>query len=55
MARLWRRQVSAAFKAGGTIEEIMEVVKLCIGQGVQACNMGVPTLAEELEDLPTST
>ena len=28
--------------------EIMEVLKLCVIQGVQACNMGIPILAEEL-------
>lgn len=27
----------------------MEVLKLCVIQGVQACNLGVPILAEELE------
>ena len=26
----------------------MEVLKLCVIQGVQACNLGVPILAEEL-------
>jgi hypothetical protein len=31
------------------MEEIMEVTKLCVAQGVQACNLGVPILAEELE------
>ena len=30
------------------MEEIMEVLKLCVVQGVQACNLGVPILAEEL-------
>jgi hypothetical protein len=30
------------------VEEIMEVLKLCVIQGVQACNLGVPILAEEL-------
>ena len=43
-----RRHVKAALKAGATIEEIMEVLKLCVVQGVQACNLGVSTLAEEL-------
>lgn len=27
----------------------MEVLKLCVVQGVQACNLAVPILAEELE------
>jgi hypothetical protein len=30
-------------------KEIMQVLKLCVVQGVQACNLGVPILAEELK------
>jgi hypothetical protein len=30
------------------VEEIFEVLKLCVSQGVQACNLGVPILNEEL-------
>src|SRR5215510_8788013 len=44
-----RRHIKAALKAGATIEEIMEVLKLCVVQGVQACNLAVPILAEEME------
>jgi alkylhydroperoxidase/carboxymuconolactone decarboxylase family protein YurZ len=44
-----RRHIQAALKLGATMEEIMEVLKLCVVQGVQACNLGVPILAEELE------
>jgi len=44
-----RRHINGALKAGATVEEIMEVLKLCVVQGVQACNLGVPILAEELE------
>ena len=44
-----RRHIKGALKAGATMEEIMEVLKLCVVQGVQACNLGVPLLAEELE------
>ncbi len=44
-----RRHIKGALKAGATMEEIMEVLKLCVVQGVQACNLGVPILAEELE------
>ena len=44
-----RRHIRNALKAGATVEEIMEVLKLCVAQGVQACNLGVPILAEELE------
>jgi hypothetical protein len=30
------------------MEEIMEVLKICVAEGAQACNLGVPILAEEL-------
>jgi alkylhydroperoxidase/carboxymuconolactone decarboxylase family protein YurZ len=43
-----RRHVHAALKLGATMEEIMEVLKLCVVQGVQSCNLGIPILAEEL-------
>jgi alkylhydroperoxidase/carboxymuconolactone decarboxylase family protein YurZ len=43
-----RRHIKGALAAGATVEEIMEVLKLCVVQGVQSCNMGVPILAEEL-------
>jgi len=43
-----RRHIKAALKLGATVQEIMEVLKLCVVQGVQACNLGVPILAEEL-------
>jgi alkylhydroperoxidase/carboxymuconolactone decarboxylase family protein YurZ len=43
-----RRHIRNALKAGATIEEIMEVLKLCVAQGVQALNLGVPILAGEL-------
>lgn len=43
-----RRHIHNALQAGATMEEIMEVLKLCVVQGVQACNLGVPILAEEL-------
>ncbi len=44
-----RRHIKGALAAGATVEEIMEVLKLCVVQGVQSCNMGVPILAEEIE------
>jgi alkylhydroperoxidase/carboxymuconolactone decarboxylase family protein YurZ len=44
-----RRHIQAALKLGVTPEEIMEVLKICVAQGVQASNLGVPILAEELE------
>ena len=43
-----RRHIQNALKAGATVEEIMEVLKLCVAQGVRACNLGVQILAEEL-------
>ena len=43
-----RRHIKAALKLGATMEEIMEVLKLCVVQGVQACNLAIPILAEEL-------
>ena len=44
-----RRHIQNALKAGATMEEIMEVLKLCVVQGVQTFNLGLPILAEELE------
>ena len=43
-----RRHIQTALKLGVTVEEIMEVLKICTAQGMQACNLGVPILAEEL-------
>jgi alkylhydroperoxidase/carboxymuconolactone decarboxylase family protein YurZ len=43
-----RRHIKNALKAGATMEEIMEVLKLCVAQGMQACNLAVPILEEEL-------
>ena len=44
-----RRHIQAALKLGATMEEIMEVFKICVSSGMQASNLGVPILAEELE------
>jgi alkylhydroperoxidase/carboxymuconolactone decarboxylase family protein YurZ len=44
-----RRHIKAALKAGATMEEIMEVLKLCVIQGIEAANMALPILAKELE------
>jgi len=43
-----RRHIKAALQHGATMEEIMEVLKICVAEGSQACNLGVPILAEEL-------
>ena len=44
-----RRHIQTALKLGATIEEIMEVFKICVAQGMQASNLGIPLLAEELQ------
>src|SRR5262247_3869755 len=44
-----RRHIKTALNLGATMEEIMEVLKLCVVQGVEACNLGVSILAEELK------
>jgi alkylhydroperoxidase/carboxymuconolactone decarboxylase family protein YurZ len=44
-----RRHIKGALAAGASVEEVMEVLKLCVVQGVQSCNLGLPILAEELE------
>jgi alkylhydroperoxidase/carboxymuconolactone decarboxylase family protein YurZ len=46
-----RRHIRGALQAGATTQEIMAVLKLCVTHGVQACNLGVPILAEELQQL----
>jgi len=43
-----RRHIHNALKAGATVEEIFETLKLCVAQGVQAINLGVLILDEEL-------
>jgi alkylhydroperoxidase/carboxymuconolactone decarboxylase family protein YurZ len=49
-----RRHIRAALKHGATIEEIMEVLKICVAEGTQACNLAVPILAQELDNGPTT-
>ena len=43
-----RRHIQNALKAGASMEEIMEVLKICVAHGVQACNLAVPILEDEL-------
>jgi alkylhydroperoxidase/carboxymuconolactone decarboxylase family protein YurZ len=44
-----RRHMKAALKLGATVAEVMDVIKLCVVvQGVQAVNLGIPILDEEL-------
>jgi alkylhydroperoxidase/carboxymuconolactone decarboxylase family protein YurZ len=48
-----RRHIQRAFAEGVTIEEVMEVLKLCGGLGVDACELGAPILSQELADQET--
>lgn len=48
-----RRHIAAALAQGATVEEVTEVLKICVAMGVRACNLGVPILAEELATRPT--
>lgn len=43
-----KRHINNAVKAGATIYEIMDVLKLCVSHGVATCNLAVPILAEEM-------
>jgi alkylhydroperoxidase/carboxymuconolactone decarboxylase family protein YurZ len=43
-----RRHIRAALALGATPGEVMGVLQICVAQGVQACNMAVPILAEAL-------
>jgi alkylhydroperoxidase/carboxymuconolactone decarboxylase family protein YurZ len=43
-----RRHIQNALKAGATPREIFAVLQICAAQGLQACHLGVPILAEEL-------
>ena len=45
-----RRHIKGALKAGATIEEIMEVLKLCVVKGVQACGLAFAISLEDTGD-----
>lgn len=49
-----RRHIQGALTQGASIEEIMEVLKLCGALGVDACELGIPILADELASLPAT-
>ena len=42
-----RRHIRAALALGATVEQVMSVLKLCVSQGANALDMGLPILAEE--------
>lgn len=43
-----RRHIRNALALGATAAEVMGVLQICVAQGAQALNTGVPILAEEL-------
>ena len=43
-----RRHIKGALARGAIMEEIMEVLKLCVASGAEACQMAVSILAGEL-------
>jgi alkylhydroperoxidase/carboxymuconolactone decarboxylase family protein YurZ len=43
-----RRHIKAALKLGATMEEIMEVLKICVSFGLESCYFAVPILDQEL-------
>ena len=43
-----RRHIKGALAAGATVEEIMEVLKVCVAFGIEACSLGAHILSEEL-------
>jgi alkylhydroperoxidase/carboxymuconolactone decarboxylase family protein YurZ len=49
-----RRHIRNALAAGATVQEVMEVLKLCVVQGVQSLNLGVALLASELQQAARS-
>jgi alkylhydroperoxidase/carboxymuconolactone decarboxylase family protein YurZ len=41
-----RRHIRSALKLGASLEEVVEVLKICVAQGLQSINLAVPILAE---------
>jgi alkylhydroperoxidase/carboxymuconolactone decarboxylase family protein YurZ len=48
-----QRHIRTALALGASMEEIMEVLKLCVVQGVEACNLGLSIFAEEVQQVDT--
>jgi alkylhydroperoxidase/carboxymuconolactone decarboxylase family protein YurZ len=46
-----RRHIKGALDAGASMEEIMEVLKLCTAAGAEALHLAVPILAGEIDKL----
>ena len=45
-----RRHIKAALNAGATVDEVMEVLKVCVAFGAEACKLSTEILQEELAD-----
>jgi alkylhydroperoxidase/carboxymuconolactone decarboxylase family protein YurZ len=45
-----RRHIQRALAQGVTVEEVMEVLKICGALGVDACELGASILSQELHD-----
>ena len=45
-----RRHIKTALQLGASMEEIMEVLKLCVSAGAEAAHMAIPILAQELDE-----
>jgi alkylhydroperoxidase/carboxymuconolactone decarboxylase family protein YurZ len=43
-----QRHIKAALALGASVDEVMDVLKLCVAQGANALEFGVPILAEEM-------
>lgn len=41
-----RRHIKGALAAGATVAEILDVLKICVSRGVEACNLGLPILSD---------
>ena len=44
-----RGHMANAFKHGATVEELLEVIELCVPLGIQSVMAGLPILDEEVE------
>jgi alkylhydroperoxidase/carboxymuconolactone decarboxylase family protein YurZ len=49
-----RRHIQGALAQGVTVDEIMEVLKLCGALGVDSCELGASILAQEMPETETS-
>lgn len=50
-----RRHIKAALALGASAEQILDVLKLCVSQGANALDVGVPILTDELSQFKSTT